>query len=58
MKTPEEFKKQSEIKNITFWGIHNCSMCNYLCGFVFQDGLVYYDSGCDCTRRSSIEQST
>lgn len=29
---------------------HNCSICNYPCGYLYQDGLLWYDHGCDCTR--------
>jgi hypothetical protein len=53
MKNAEDFKKQVENLQINSWPIHNCSMCDYECGFLFNyEGYdVVYDSGCDCTRR-------
>lgn len=40
------------------WVIHNCSICNYPCGYVFcpNHELVGYDSGCNCTRQENINQ--
>lgn len=29
--------------------LHNCSMCNYPCGFSWFNGQLAYDTGCDCT---------
>jgi hypothetical protein len=52
MRSPIEFEKQAIDKGITKWLIHDCSMCGYPCGYYFeQNGEVYYDNGCDCTRR-------
>jgi len=50
-KTGEDFKKQSKEKKITKWIIHNCSMCNYGCGFIIGWGKtgVGYDNGCSCS---------
>jgi len=47
-RSPEEFRSAVEKKKIHFWFIHQCSFCNYRCGYVFRDGDVFYDSGCDC----------
>lgn len=47
----EDFQLQAERNNITRWNMHNCSICDFACGYVFIDGLVYYDSGCDCTNQ-------
>jgi hypothetical protein len=30
--------------------VHNCSFCHYPCGFLMENGGLYYDSGCDCVR--------
>ncbi len=53
MKTAEDFKIAAQKKNITFFGIHNCSFCHYACGFIIKQDtvnpVVYYDNGCDCT---------
>ncbi len=50
-----DFKEAIISKEISNWIIHNCSMCNYPCGFVFNicdgDVSVGYDSGCDCISR-------
>lgn len=54
MKTEEDFKKAVEERNITEWRIHNCSLCGYPCGYVFNEGRVGYDSGCDCTGGSHL----
>jgi hypothetical protein len=49
-KTPEDFQRAATAHNIQQWYIHDCSICKYPCGFVFQQGQVTYDSGCDCIR--------
>jgi hypothetical protein len=46
--TAEELKQAIKEKGITRWDIHECSMCGYLCGYVFVGEQVFYDSGCDC----------
>ncbi len=53
MKTGEDFRKSCIENNIIFWGVHDCSICDYECGYLFnyQGFEVVYDSGCDCTRR-------
>lgn len=48
MKTPEDFKKAAELKKITFWLVHNCSICEYPCGYIIRNNDVLYDSGCYC----------
>jgi hypothetical protein len=32
-----------------------CSMCNYPLGYIFKDGALVYDAGCDCTSSYSLE---
>jgi len=49
IKTADELKQQAIAKNITFYPVHNCSMCGYQCGYVIENDKVGYDSGCDCT---------
>lgn len=51
MKTAIDFKNAAIRKEIKRWDIHNCSMCNYACGYVIDNDRVFYDSGCDCTYR-------
>jgi hypothetical protein len=58
MRTEEEFKKQVEVKEITFWPHHDCSICGYVCGYHFKNGHVGYDNGCYCTGRSYGENIT
>lgn len=49
-KTPQQFKEQAQNLKILDWGLHNCSICDYPCGFLFNDNMeVYYDKGCNCT---------
>lgn len=55
MKTANDFKQAAREKNITFWGVHNCSMCGYECGYVIQGDYVSYDAGCNCTYGSGLE---
>jgi hypothetical protein len=62
LKTVEELKAQKEKHGYIGWNIHECSICHYMCGFVFQkDGdEVAYDNGCRCSmqpmRPSSWEE--
>ena len=49
MKTAEDFKRQAKLKNIVWWGIHECSMCGYGCGYKIDGDNLYYDNGCDCS---------
>lgn len=47
-KTGDEFKAQAQRYRILEWRMHECSICGYPCGFVFQGDVVKYDSGCNC----------
>lgn len=58
-------KKQIIDKRIKKWNVHDCSICNYKCGFIFdtckQDNVtLLYDCGCYCLyqppRTASFEQ--
>ena len=57
-RTAEEFAVAAAERQISRWNIHDCSICNYPCGFVFDDGVVGYDPGCDCTGRYWLEART
>ena len=45
-------EKQILEKYIKKWNMHNCSLCGYECGFIFDISndkvLVRYDNGCYC----------
>lgn len=60
MKQAKDFKKSSIENNIHHWPIHDCSICGYECGYLFDFGgyEVIYDSGCYCTHRYVKEQRT
>jgi len=47
----EKMKKDKE-KYI----VHNCSMCNYPCGFIYINDILYYDSGCHCIKKRYIDK--
>lgn len=55
MKTVEELKQAAKDKNISFWEVHDCSMCGYKCGYVIRGEEVFYDAGCNCTYGGSLE---
>lgn len=48
MKTGIEFKKQAELKGITEWPSHPCSICGVWVGFEFYYGRPYFRSSCGC----------
>jgi len=48
MRTPEEFKRQAEVKEITFWPLHDCSMCGATVGTEIRYGQASYNSSCGC----------
>ena len=60
IKTAEELKKQVEEKVISFYPVHNCSMCGYRCGYIISNDFeqVDYDSGCGCTGSSNVQRSS
>jgi len=58
MKTAEDFEKQAELKGITTWESHDCSMCGYVVGYEFHGKDVYYDNGCDCTNGRNLNTRT
>lgn len=58
MKTAQDFKEQAEKNKITWWNIHDCSMCGYPCGYLIHNGEVSYDNGCNCTGSENINPRT
>ena len=48
IKTAEDFKKQAELHGITQAFMRPCSICGYETGYIFRDGMVVFDAGCDC----------
>jgi len=37
-------------QNGTIMPVTACSMCKWICGYVFRGGQLFYDGGCDCKR--------
>jgi len=58
-RTAEDFAQRAQELGLIAWRIHDCSMCKYLCGFLFgTDGRVAYDAGCYCVRSSTLRPSS
>ena len=56
MRSPSEFQKSVQENELTHWPIHDCSLCHYPCGYIFnKDGNVFYDSGCDCVAYTNLQ---
>ncbi len=55
MKKPIDFQISAQKNGITRWDVHNCSFCNYACGYVFEGVQVFYDSACDCVTYSYLQ---
>lgn len=55
IKTADELRAQAKLKDITFYLVHHCSMCNYPCGYVIKGEEVFYDSGCNCVTYNNVE---
>lgn len=58
MKTTTQMQKQVEKVKISEWLIHVCSMCDYSCGFLFNNKNVMYDNGCYCVSSIIIRDAT
>lgn len=54
--SPNQVKAAVAAAKRKFWKVHDCSMCGYPCGYLFNDDEVAYDSGCDCVRYSPVIQ--
>jgi len=48
MKTPNDFAMAAETLGLTRWQMHDCSICGYKCGYIFDGARVFYDNGCNC----------
>jgi len=48
MRIAEEFKKQAELKGITYWHAHNCSICGESVGTEIVNGEASFRSACGC----------
>ena len=57
-KTRIDFQIAAFNKRPPKWVIHECSLCHYPCAYVFDGNheRVAYDSGCDCTRQTNINE--
>jgi hypothetical protein len=49
--TGEEVKKACLAAGITNIDHHNCSMCGYMTRYFVEGEDLFFDAGCDCTRR-------
>jgi hypothetical protein len=59
LKTAEELKDQAKRLGLSFYPVHDCSLCGYKCGYVISADLgLEYDSGCYCTSGSYEEIRT
>lgn len=56
-KSVEDFKKAVQEKDIECWPIRSCCMCGYELEYIFLDGSVYFDVGCDCASVGVKERS-
>ena len=57
-KSPKDFKNAAKKLNLSKWPVHDCSICGYSCGYVFDGNNVGYDSGCDCVTWENIRPSS
>jgi hypothetical protein len=48
MRTPEEFKRQAQKMDITYWPSHKCCICNMMVGTEINGGEPSYNSSCGC----------
>ncbi len=61
MRTAEEFKQIAIDKEITYWQVHECSICKYKLGFIFfqfKGDDVVYDHGCHCLSKMNMTRRT
>lgn len=35
---------------------HTCSICEYVCGYIWIYGKLHYDAGCDCLDTKIVEK--
>lgn len=55
IKSADELKAQAALKGITFWPVHDCSICGYTCGYYLYLEKPYYDSGCNCVYSQNLD---
>ena len=58
MKTATEIKLAVNENGLDRLAVHNCSICHYQCGYIFKEGGVLYDRGCDCVTYHDIAPSS
>lgn len=58
MKTAAEFQMARNSQDLTEWLIHDCAICGYHCGYLFDGEHVFYDSGCYCTSGAPLRPKT
>lgn len=47
----KEYAQRNDLK----LHVSDCSMCKYPVGFIWLEGKLHYDSGCDCLRSPILE---
>lgn len=58
MKDANDFKTQVDKLKLGHWPLRGCSICGYMIGYLFKDGGVFFDAGCDCVSYSSVQPRT
>lgn len=58
MKTANDIKRAVDESGLCGIAVHECSICRYQCGYVFKDGGVLYDRGCDCVTYQDLAPSS
>lgn len=56
--TAQEVEEAVKKSGITRLHIRNCSMCNYPLAYLFEQGDVGFDAGCDCVTYHNIRLSS
>jgi hypothetical protein len=55
MVTAEQVKQAVEAAGIERIDHHDCGGCGYMTAYLVQGGQLYFDPGCDCSRRGPAE---
>ncbi len=56
--TPEDFKQQAKLKDITFWPIRHCLICDYTLAYHLSEHNIFFDTACFCVKGLNIEQGS
>jgi len=56
--TAQQVEEAVNKSGITKLDHHDCSMCGYMCAYLFRDGLVGFDAGCNCVTYHDIRQAS